>query len=170
MRLLSKSKLLSFRQCPKKLWLEIHHPELAVTSAATEASYAVGNAVGAVARRLYDPEARGKLLDVSQMGYEAAFRRSRELLESEQPIFEAGFSTDGAMAFADVMLPIGKNGSLAWRIVEVKSATGVKDYYRHDAAIQAFVARCAGVRLESIAIAYVDKTFEYAGDRDYRGL
>jgi CRISPR/Cas system-associated exonuclease Cas4 (RecB family) len=170
MRLLSKSKLLSFRQCPKKLWLENHHPELAVTSAATAASYSVGNAVGAVARQLYDPEGRGELVDVGRMGYESAFRRSRELLESAQPIFEAGFTTDGAMAFADVMLPIEKNGSLAWRMVEVKSATGVKDYYRHDAAIQAFVARCAGIRLESIAIAYVDKTFDYAGDRDYQGF
>ena len=168
MRLLSKSKIISFRQCPKKLWLEIHHPELAVTSSQTEASYAVGNAVGAVARRLYDPEGRGELVDVSRLGYEAAFRRSRELVGSSQPIFEAGFSTDGAMAFADVMLPIDQKS--AWRMVEVKSATGIKDYYRHDAAIQSFVARSSGVRLESVAIAYVDKTFEYAGDGDYRGL
>jgi Domain of unknown function(DUF2779) len=169
-RLLSKSKLLSFRQCPKKLWLEIRHPELAVTAAAVEASYAVGNVVGAIARRLYDPKGAGELIDVGRMGYEAAFGRSRQLLESAQPIFEAGFSIDGAMAFADVMLPMDKDGTLAWRMVEVKSATRVKDYYRHDAAIQAFVARCAGVRLESVAVAYVDNTFEYAGDRDYRGL
>ncbi|ABM41055.1 hypothetical protein Ajs_0812 [Acidovorax sp. JS42] len=27
MRVLSKSKLLAFRQCPKRLWLEIHQPE-----------------------------------------------------------------------------------------------------------------------------------------------
>ncbi len=169
-KLLSKSKLLSFRQCPKKLWLEIHRPDLAVTSAQTEASYAVGNAVGAVARRLYDPEGRGELVDVGRLGYETAFRRSRELLASGRPIFEAGFSTDGAMAFADVMLPGGKNGESAWRMVEVKSATSVKEYYRNDAAIQAFVARSAGVRLESVAIAYVDKEFEYAGDGDYGKL
>jgi hypothetical protein len=170
MRLLSKSKLLSFRQCPKKLWLEIHHPDLAVTSAQTEASYAVGNAVGKVARQLYDPEGHGELVDVDRIGYEAAFRHSRELLASAQPIFEAAFSAEGVMTFADVMLPAGKNGSSAWRMVEVKSATGVKDYYRHDAAIQAFVARSAGARLESVAIAYVDKTFEYAGEGDYRRL
>lgn len=170
MRMLSKSKLLSFRQCPKKLWLQIHYPELAVTSAATQASFAVGNAVGVVARLLYDPEGRGQLVDVGQLGYETAFRRTRELLASARPIFEAGFSTDGAMAFADVMLPIDRNGSLAWRMVEVKSATKVKDYYRNDAAVQAFVARSSGVRLDSIAVAYVDNTFEYAGAKDYRGL
>jgi CRISPR/Cas system-associated exonuclease Cas4 (RecB family) len=170
MRLLSKSKLLSFRQCPKKLWLQSHHPELEVTSAATEASYAVGNAVGAVARRLYDPEGRGELVEVGRLGYEAALRRSRELLNTAQPIFEGGFATGGAMAFADVMLPIEREGSLGWRMVEVKSATGVKDYYREDAAIQAFVAHSAGVRLERIAVAYVDNAWVYAGDGDYRGL
>ena len=170
MRLLSKSKLLSFRQCPKKFWLENHHPELALASPATEANYTAGHAVGAVARQLYDPEGRGELVDVGLLGYEAAFRRSRELLQSAQPIFEAGFSADGAMTFADVMLPIDGKGSLTWRMVEVKSATGVKDYYRHDTAIQAFVARRAGVRLEGVAIAYVDKTFEYAGDGNYLGL
>ena len=28
MRTLSKSKLLAFRQCPKRLWLEVHQPQL----------------------------------------------------------------------------------------------------------------------------------------------
>lgn len=170
MRLLSKSKLLSFRQCPKKLWLEDHHPELKEEPEAAAASYAAGNAVGAIARRLYDPHGAGELIDVGRMGYEAAFWRSRQLLNSAQPIFEAGFSSDGAMAFADVLLPIDQRGSLAWRMVEVKSATGLKDYYRQDAAIQAFIARGAGVRLENVAVAYVDKTFEYGGDGDYRDL
>jgi Domain of unknown function(DUF2779) len=74
------------------------------------------------------------------------------------------------MAFADVLLPVERKGSPAWRMVEVKSATGIKDYYRDDAAIQAFVARSAGVRLESIAVAYVDNAWVYQGDRDYQGL
>jgi hypothetical protein len=42
MRLLSKSKLTAFRQCPKRLWLEVHHPELRVDSAGTLASFQVG--------------------------------------------------------------------------------------------------------------------------------
>ena len=28
MRQLSKSKLIAYRQCPKRLWLELHKPEL----------------------------------------------------------------------------------------------------------------------------------------------
>lgn len=45
MRILSKSKLLAFRQCPKRLWLEIHHPELRTDSAATQVNFAVGHQV-----------------------------------------------------------------------------------------------------------------------------
>lgn len=42
MRTLSKSKLLAFRQCPRRLWLEVHRPELRSDSTATQASFAVG--------------------------------------------------------------------------------------------------------------------------------
>lgn len=130
MRKLSKSKLLSYRQCPKKLWLEAHHPELKTEPAGVAASFVAGNAVGAVARRLYDPTESGVLVDVARLGYEGALERSRALLESARPIFEAGFAGEGAIAFADVMLPVERDGALAWRMVEVKSAAEVKDYHR----------------------------------------
>lgn len=39
MRNLSKSKLIAYRQCPKRLWLEVHRPELREDSAATQASF-----------------------------------------------------------------------------------------------------------------------------------
>jgi hypothetical protein len=39
MRALSKSKLMAFRQCPKRLWLEVHHPELREDSAATQKEF-----------------------------------------------------------------------------------------------------------------------------------
>ena len=51
---LSKTRLMSFRQCPKKLWLEKYRPELAEEDPGREAIFAVGHEVGAMARRLYD--------------------------------------------------------------------------------------------------------------------
>ena len=113
MRRVSKSKLLSFRQCPKKLWLEDHQPELNVERAGTGASFVAGHSVGTVARRLYDPTGSGELVNVARIGYEESFRRTRELLESAQPIFEAGFAGEGAIAFADVMLPVERSTRLA---------------------------------------------------------
>jgi hypothetical protein len=45
---------MSFRQCPKKPWLETRRPELAETSLQTEAVFVIGHQVGDIARRLYD--------------------------------------------------------------------------------------------------------------------
>lgn len=170
MRSFSKSKLMALRQCPKRLWLETHHPELRDDSSAAQASFAVGHAVGDIARRIYDPKAKGTLVDLQSEGMEAAFARTQELLGLPQPIFEAGFRSSGAHAFADVLLPVKRGGQLSWRMVEVKSSTSVKDYHRDDAAVQAFVAKSSGAALTQIAIAHIDSTWIYSGDDDYSGL
>lgn len=171
MRNLSKSKLLCYRQCPKRLWLEIHHRELRVDSSATKASFATGNEVGDIARQIYDPKEKGALIDVARDGFAVALEQSRELLSSSsQPIFEAGFAANGGLAFADVMLPAKRAGKRVWRMVEVKSSTSVKNYHRDDTAFQAYIAKGAGVPLASIALAYIDKDWEYPGGGDYCGL
>lgn len=170
MRTLSKSKLLAFRQCPRRLWLEIHRPNLRDDSAATQASFNVGHQVGDIARQLYDPKGNGALIDPQADGFEVAFARTQALLQSAQPIFEAGFRAEGALALADVMLPVKKNGKKAWRMIEVKSSTSVKDYHRDDAAVQAFVARSSRVPLAGIALAHIDSDWTYPGAGDYAGL
>ncbi|MDQ5879324.1 MAG: hypothetical protein QG638_2059, partial [Pseudomonadota bacterium] len=170
MRTFSKSKLMALRQCPKRLWLEVHRPDLREDSAATQASFQVGHQVGDIAQRIYDPEGRGALIDIESEGFNRAFERSAELLQSSQPIFEAGFTAGGALAFADVMLPTETEGKPTWRMIEVKSSTSVKDYHRDDVAVQAFVAHTAGVSLEAIALAHIDSSWVYPGNDDYRGL
>jgi hypothetical protein len=103
MRHFSKSKLMAFRQCPKRLWLEVHRPDLREDSAETQARFQTGYQVGDIAKRIYDPEGNGAVIDVAVEGYDAAFARTAELLTAPQrPIFEAGFEVDGALAFADV--------------------------------------------------------------------
>lgn len=155
MRPLSKSKLLAFRQCSKRLWLEIHRPTLRHDSVASQASFDIGYQVGDIARRLYDPAGKGQLIDFKSEGMDAAFARSSALLASARPIFEAGFTAGGALAFADVLLPARKSGQRVWRMVEVKSSTSIKDCHRDDTAVQAFVARNAGVPLAFIALAHI---------------
>jgi len=170
MRNLSKSKLIAFRQCPKRLWLEIHHPELREDSSSTQANFEVGYAVGDIARQLYDPARAGVMLDAQTEGFGQVLKRSLELLSSDQPIFEAGYAIDGALAFTDVMMPGEMEGKRVWHMVEVKSSTSVKDYHRDDTAIQAYIAHQAGVPLASIALAHIDNEFIYPGSGDYRGL
>jgi hypothetical protein len=170
MSTLSKTRILAFRQCHRRLWLELHRPELRLDSAVTQSRFAAGNRVGEIARRLYDPDGNGILVDIQDRNYAAAFERTQALLRSAQPIFEAGFEAEGAKAFADVLLPVKKAGGRAWRMVEVKSSTGIEDYHRDDVAIQAFIAKAAGVPLVGIALAHIDSAWVYPGGGDYRGL
>lgn len=170
MRRFSKSRLMAYRQCERRLWLELHRPELRADNATSMAAFAAGHQVGDLARRLYDPRGKGVLLDPQTEGHEAALARSLALLNSGQAIFEAGFAADGAIAFSDVLLPLRRQGQRRWRMVEVKSVTSVKDYHHDDAAIQAWVALGAGVALESIALAHIDSSWVYPGADDYQGL
>lgn len=169
-RTLSKSKLIAYRQCPKRLWLEIHRPDLRQDSSATQASFNIGFQVGDIAQQIYDPTQIGHVVDIKTEGFTAAFTRTTTLLESNQPIFEAGFSAAGALAFADVMLPVNIEGQKHWRMIEVKSSTSVKGYHRDDSAIQAYIAKKAGVPLAAISLAHIDSSWVYQGDGDYQGL
>ncbi len=170
MRNLSKSKIIAFRQCPKRLWLEIHKPELRDDSA-SEMVFQIGHQVGEVARSIYDPEGNGVTIDIDALGHGPALALSAELLaKGLTPIFEAGVSIEGALAYADVMLPENQDGAVAWKMIEVKSSTGVKDYHRDDIAVQAHIAVAAGVRLSSVSLAHIDNSFVYQGDGSYQGL
>ncbi len=170
MRPLSKSKLIAHRQCPKRLWLELHRPDDRKDSAQSVANYATGHSVGAIAQALYDPRPERIVIDPFTDGFDAAFARTEALLSGDTPFFEAGFRANGALAFADVMLPAPQFGRGAWKMVEVKSSTSVKDYHRDDVAIQYFVATHAGLKLKALAIAHIDSSWIYPGGGDYRGL
>lgn len=169
-RTLSKSKLIAFRQCPKRLWLEVHKPELRDDSA-SEAVFQIGSEVGDVARAIYDPEAKGELIDINVLGFEEAFSRSETLLrEGLAVVCEAGFRADGALAFADIMIPEGCGDTLKWNMIEVKASASVKDYQRDDVAVQMFVAEAAGIPLVSASLAHINNQFVYNGDGNYEGL
>ncbi len=54
MAVLSKFKILAFRQSPNDFWVEELQPELRMDSGATNADCATGLAVSDVARNIYD--------------------------------------------------------------------------------------------------------------------
>ncbi len=160
---LSKSKLLSSLQCPKRLWLEVHHPELIEHSAADEQRFAIGHNVGEVARRLKP----GGVLIGSDNNLTQALAETRAQLEAGTKIlFEPTFQVDGVLIRADVLTQ-GRGGV---QISEVKASTEVKDYHYKDAAIQAWVVEQCGLKLDSIAIQHIDNEFVYPGGGDYEGL
>lgn len=169
-RNLSKSKLMAFRQCPRRLWLEVHRPDLAEFSDGAEARFTVGDKVGALARKLFDPDGRGTLIDPRREGYPAAIQRTQELLSGSAPIFEATFVANGGLALADVMLPVAKGSPAGWRMIEVKSSTEVKPHQLEDVAIQTYIAFQAGAQIKQVDLVHVDNTWVYQGDGNYVGF
>ncbi|EQD35464.1 hypothetical protein B1B_16936, partial [mine drainage metagenome] len=82
---LSKSKLMACRQCPRRLWLEWHRPDLRDDTTATQAAFGQGHAVGQVARQLYDRDGKG--IEVSRERVQDALAQSKVLLrEPSQPL------------------------------------------------------------------------------------
>ena len=154
---------MAWRQCPKRLWLEVNRPELVVYPPSTQRRFDLGHEVGAVARSLHPG---GVLVDPPTLG-QAARDTARLLARGgDLTLFEATFSHGGVLVRADLLL---REGGVA-RMVEVKSATEVKPYHVDDIAVQTWVVRGAGVPLEQVALACVDRDFVYAGDGDYHGL
>jgi hypothetical protein len=170
MRPISKTMLLAFRQCSRRLWLETYHPELRIDSSAAKGSFESGNAVAKIARQLYDPDRKGIFINFEREGFDAALARSAGLLTSNQPIFGACFAGGGGVVFADIMLPVSRTGQTTWQLIEVKSSTTVKDHHRDEVAIQVFVANKAGLKLVTASVAHIDSNFVYPGDGDYEGL
>ena len=161
---LSKSRLVAYKQCPKRLWLQTFRRELAQQSEAVENRMAQGNLVGAAAQHLY-PEGR---LIAHVTDLDAALSETRETLAQpgDVTLFEPALRCEGVLVRADVL--IRHDGR--YRMIEVKSATKVRDSHLTDAAIQTWVARGAGLDIECIELAHIDNRFVYAGDGDYRGL
>ena len=161
---LSKSRITAGLQCGKRLWLSVHRPELEIDGADVERRFAAGDGVGLIARRLYGP---GVLID-SGRNLSQSLRDTGTALThaGDLTLFEAAFRHGGVLVRSDVL----QRRAGAWHMVEVKSATRVKEHHLLDIAIQAWVAEGAGVPLDRLSVAVVDTGFVYPGGGDYRGL
>lgn len=153
---------MSFLQCPKRLYLEIHHPELMETSSETEQTFVTGHAVGDVARGLFP----GGMLIGHDHELSQALHETRDAVTGKRPIYEATFEHDGVLIRADILLPSGTG----YQMVEVKSSTSLKEHYPSDCAIQTWVTEGAGFPLDRVELAHIDTSFVYPGGGDYRGL
>jgi CRISPR/Cas system-associated exonuclease Cas4 (RecB family) len=163
---LSKTKVLSFLQCPKRLWLEQYSPELEDEDAFDQAAIETGRVVGAKAREVYGGS--GGYLVSHDRGLRAAIAETEALLAAggTEPIFEATFDHDGVTVQIDVLDRSGAGP----RIIEVKSSTSVKDHHLRDCAVQAWTLAQQGVAIAGTSLALISNEFEYAGDGDYSGL
>lgn len=162
---LSKSKILHARQCPKRLWLHTHQPDLAVEDDAQRQRLADGTRFGDLARDLLG----GGTLIAHQDDLAKAIDVTRDAVATARHgdrLFEAAFSHDGVLVRADAL----ERTRRGWVLTEVKSSTAVKPYQVDDVAVQSWVLQQAGLSLHEVRVGVVDNTFVYRVPGDYNGL
>lgn len=161
---LSKSRLISAWQCPKKIHLEKHHPDLAVITSQTEFQFATGHQVGDIAQQHYGTD---HSIEIA-FDFKTMLAETKRLIDNgaDYPIFEATFRHENVLIRADVMIPDGDG----WHIIEVKASTSVKDYHILDCAIQHWVLCNSGINVLSISLAHINNQFVYQGYGNYDGL
>ncbi len=165
---LSKSKFLSGLQCHKRLYLEIHHRELASEpDEQTQAILDMGTRVGEEARKRFPG---GVLVEADHLHPTEALQRTVELLgdPSVPAIFEGAVEFDQVLVRVDILERVGRDeaeerGHDAWRLIEVKSSTKVKDVHLDDLAIQSYVLAGAGIALAAVGLMHVNNRYVYDG-------
>jgi predicted RecB family nuclease len=155
---IGKSKFCAGVQCPKRLYLQVHSPELAEQpDAAAEAIIEQGHEVGMLARKLFPGG-----VEVCERSLDQAIRATRELVANPEipAIFEGVFEQGGVLVKVDI-LQRRRDGR--WRLIEVKSTSDVKDHHYEDVAIQYRVVSRSGLDLASACLAHVNRGYIYPG-------
>ncbi len=173
--MLTKSNYLLGIQCPKLLWVSKNNKErIPEHDKITLATFKKGDLIGDFAKKLF-PEG----IDLSKEEVNEQIAKTKELLEKRVPIFEATLLIDDLYSRADVLVPIGKDsskddsskddpagpsGEPKWDIIEVKSATKVKDVNIHDVSFQKYVYEKAGLKIRKCFILHVNNQYVKNGE------
>ncbi|HEU4683592.1 MAG TPA: DUF2779 domain-containing protein [Nitrospira sp.] len=162
---LSKSKFLSGLQCLKRLYLDVHQPELATPpDARTRSLLDIGTQVGEFARRRFP----GGRFVAPGFRYRDAVEETARLLgvPSVPAIFEGTFHHDGVVVRVDILEQVAEvdEQPAGWRLIEVKASTRVKDIHLDDLAVQSHVLLGAGVPLLEVALMHLNTEYVYTGD------
>jgi hypothetical protein len=158
-RLLTKSKYMNGLQCLKLLWLVFNDPEkVPEPDASTQHIFDQGHQVGELAKKLF-PEGINVPLD----NFRENLNRTAQLLPVRKPIFEAGFMADRLFCRVDILNPAG---NYQWDIVEVKSATSVKDENLDDVAFQKYCLEKNGLSVNKCYLAFINNQYVKQGEID----
>jgi predicted RecB family nuclease len=156
---ISKSRFIAGVQCLKRLYWQVHAPELAAQpDAAAEAIVQQGHDVGMLARRLFP----GGVEVRNDCGLNEAIRTTRGQIANPdvRAIFEGVFEHQNVLVKVDIL---HRRRDGRWRLIEVKSTTAVKEQHEDDIGIQYRVLRRSGIDVASACLAHVNRNYVYPG-------
>ena len=157
---LSKSRFLSGSQCHLRIWNDTHARDLATdTGTSLQGVYDTGHEVGELACKRYPG---GHLVAQNHLQFRDALAETQRVLKqgSVSALFEAAFEHEGLIARADIIEQLSSGG---WRLIEVKSTTGLKEIFVLDVAFQLIILRAAGLDVRDAAVMTLDRSYVYHG-------
>jgi len=158
---ISKSKFVAGVQCLKRLYFQVHSPELAGgVNETTEAVIEQGRKVGLLAQKAFPG---GVTVTADQGRLDDAVRITRELVaNTEVPaIFEGTFEHGTVLVRTDILK---RRDHLSHELIEVKSATDIKPQYLYDLGIQEYVLANAGVKVERSTLMHLNREYVFDGN------
>ena len=164
----SKSKYTTFIQCPKMLWLQTYHPELAEVDASAQARMAKGNIVGDLAMGLFGAYEEMTATDGNgKIDRDKMVAKTQDALHRNvENICEAAFSHNGLYCAVDI-LHKEKDG---YAIYEVKSSTEPKYIYIVDISYQKYVLEKCGVKVTGTYVVNINNKYVFDGNLDIQKL
>jgi hypothetical protein len=175
--MLSKSELQSYLQCPRKLWLERHHPELADADDSSSRRREIdGNLVGAMARVqlgegfIWPPGRDDQAIAAEEA--KSLLSQSPELSAAEVPMVHGGLYARADALVSDVEGYILRETKASSFPLKADKVTPDKpeDSHLDDVAIQAWVMSGSGLPLTRSELNLLNNRWRYPGEGDYTGL
>lgn len=155
---LSKSRYISGLQCAKRLWYEANaFQQIPQFDEAAMARFDQGHEVGRLALRLFPG---GVEIARDKRRWSTTAAATQRALAARIPLYEASFVHEGGACRVDILAPV-EGGQ--WDLLEVKSATSVKDVHRADLAFQTWVVRGAGVPVRRSCLVRIDTSYVRQG-------
>ena len=141
-KLLTKSKYLNGLQCLKLLWISVNDKKrIPEPDISAKHNFEVGDMIGVLATKVFP-----KGIDLANLDFKNNLEKTKEAIENRKTIYEAGFLIDNLFSRGDILLPVGTE---EWDIIEVKSASKVKDLNIHDMSFQKYVYEKAGLKIRN---------------------
>lgn len=156
---LSKSIYVNVWKCPKCAWINKYHPDWVLVSEDLQARFDTGHEVGEIAQGMFGP-----FVDVTAYKEDGSLDKTQmirntadEMALGTPVICEAAFSFEGLYCAVDLLRRDEENGG--WAIYEVKSSTGLKDYYTADVSYQKYVLENCGVNVTGVYLVNIDNSY-----------
>ena len=147
-------------QCHLRLWYETHARELASEpNDNLQAIYDTGHEVGELACKRHPG---GHLIAHDHFHADEALDETRRVTAAgtAPALFEPAFRHQGVLVRVDILERLPEGG---WGLIEVKSATSLKDVFVLDAAVQLWVLRGAGLDVREAGVLTLDRDYVYKG-------